>query len=150
MSVESIIGKWTKALSNTDEYFRRAIIENQEEILDLNVAQLSQGKDALGNLLFQYESDIYAELKQGPPFNSQAPFGIPDLILEGDFTEGFVLKGEGIEFFITSTDEKKDRLRDKYGEDIFGLSEESLEIIRPAILESFLIRLIRAAINSLT
>ncbi len=138
MSFESVIGKWTKALSNTDEHFRRAIIENQEEILDLNVAQLEVGKDALGELLDDYASDAYAQFKQA--LGSKSPLGTPDLILEGDFTEGFVLKVDGADFFITSTDEKKDRLRDKYGEDIFGLSEESLEIIRPAILESFLIR----------
>ena len=135
------LNKWISVLGNTDRYFREAIIEHREEILDLNVAQLEVGKDALGNLLLEYESDIYAAFKQGPPFNSKAPHGIADLILEGDFTEGFILKGDGVEFFITSTDEKKDRLRDKYGEDIFGLAEESLEEIRPAILESFLIRL---------
>lgn len=133
------LNKWISVLGNTDRYFREAIVEHREEILDLNVAQLRSGKDSLGELLDEYASDAYAQFKQA--IGSQAPLGIPDLILEGDFTEGFILKGDGMEFFITSTDEKKDRLRDKYGEDIFGLAEESLEEIRPAILESFLIRL---------
>ncbi len=139
MSIESVISKWTKALGNTDRHFRGAIVEHQEDILDLNVAQLKVGKDALGNLLDRYESEIYDAFKKNV-LGSQSPEMIPDLILEGDFTEGFVLRSSGDDFLTLSTDEKDDRLRAKYGEDIFGLSEDSLEIIRPAILESFLIR----------
>lgn len=138
MSFDSKINNWIKTLNKRNDIFRRAIVENREEILDLNVAQLEKGEDSLGALLDDYASDAYAQFKIA--IGSKAPFGTPNLILEGDFTEGFVLKGDGLEFFITSTDEKKDRLRDKYGEDIFGLSEESLEILRPRILESFLIR----------
>ncbi len=141
MSFDSKIAKWTKTLStaNVDRLFRQAIVEHREQILDLNVAQLAEGKDALGNLLDEYASDEYAQFKIA--IGSQAPLGIPNLLLEGDFTEGFVLKIDGADYFITSTDEKKDRLRDKYGEDIFGLLEESLEILRPDILESFLIKI---------
>ncbi len=141
MSFDAKIAKWVKALSasNVDRLFRQAIVEHQEEILDLNVAQLEVGKDALGNLLLAYESDIYAAFKQGPPFNSKAPFGIADLILEGDFTEGFVLRVNGFDYFITSTDEKTDRLKAKYGEDIFGIMAQSADIVGPDILESFLI-----------
>lgn len=138
MSFDSKISNWIKTLNRSDDIFRRAIVENQEEILDLNVAQLEVGKDSLGEFLDEYLSEFYALFKIS--IGSKAPLGIPNLILEGNFTEGFILKGEGLEFFITSTDDKKDRLRDKYGEDIFGLSEDSLEEIRPAILETFLIR----------
>jgi len=137
--VDAKLNKWISALDKADKYFNEAIVEHREEILDLNVAQLEVGKDSLGQFLDDYASDAYAEYKQS--IGSKAPLGTPDLILEGDFTEGFVLKGGNGEWFITSTDEKKDRLRDKYGEDIFGLSDDSLNEIRTYILESFLIRL---------
>ncbi len=139
MSFDSKINNWIKSLSkgNVDRIFRRAIVENQELILDLNVAQLEIGLDSLGELLDDYFSDEYAQFKIA--LGSKAPFGTPNLILEGDFTEGFVLRVDGRDFFITSTDEKKDRLRDKYGDDIFGLMEKSLEELRPVILDTFLI-----------
>jgi hypothetical protein len=119
-----------------DTYFNRAIIENREEILDLNVAQLKQGKDSLGRFLEEYASEDYAQFKQA--MGSQAPFGVADLILEGDFTEGFVLRKEGREFRFDSTDEKRDKLVQMYGEEIFGLSAESQVNITPDLAESFL------------
>jgi len=136
MSFDTTIGKWKRGLSSFDQIFRKAVIEHQEKILDLNTAQLEIGKDSLGELLFSYASDSYAEFKKA--LGSKSPLGIPDLKLEGDFYSGFVLKFDGSEFFITSTDEKKDHLRDKYGEDIFGLGEDSLDFIRPFLLESYL------------
>jgi len=134
--VEAVVNKWLAAFNNTDEFFRRAIVENQEEILDLNVAQLKEGRDSFGNFLEEYASDDYARFKQA--LGSQAPFGKPDLILEGDFTEGFILRYKGDEFFFDSTDEKRNHLVDKYGVQIFGLSFESQTEITPQIAASFL------------
>lgn len=134
--MEAVVNKWLTAIRNTDLYFKRAIIENQEEILDLNVAQLKQGRDSFGEFLDEYASDDYARFKQA--IGSQAPFGKPDLILEGDFTEGFVLEYRGDSFFFNSTDEKRNHLVDKYGEQIFGLSFKSQTEITPQIAESFL------------
>ena len=90
--MKDVVDKWRKAIRKADSVtvFKRAIIESQEEILDLNVAQLRSGKDSFGELLDEYASDDYAQMKQAE--GSQAPFGIADLILDGDFTEGFVLK----------------------------------------------------------
>ena len=137
--MKQVVDKWRKAIrkANTITIFKRVIVENQEEILDFNVAQLRKGKDSFGNFLYDYVSDDYARFKQS--IGSQAPFGKPDLILEGDFTEGFVLKyGNGGEFNITSTDDKTADLVAKYGNDIFGLANESLNEIRPYLLESFI------------
>jgi len=134
--MEQVIAKWRKAIRNSDNYFRRAIVENQEEILDLNVAQLKRGRDSLGEFLDEYASEDYARFKQA--MGSQAPFGKPDLILEGDFTEGFVLKYQGDAFFFDSTDEKRNHLVDKYGDAILGLSIKSQTEITPQIAESFI------------
>lgn len=134
--MEAVVNKWLAAFRNVDTYINRAIVENREEILDLNVAQLRQGKDSLGRFLQEYASEDYAKYKKA--IGSQAPLGTPDLILEGDFTEGFVLKKEGREFRFDSTDEKRDKLVQMYGEEIFGLSLESQTVITPDLAESFL------------
>lgn len=136
MDLQASVQKWVKALSKPEQYFIGAVVENQEEILDLNISQLEVGKDSLGELLERYALDVYAEFKQA--IGSQAPFGVPDLKLEGDFHSGFVLIVDGKEIRITSTDDKTDDLEFKYGEDIFGLMEDSMDKIRPALLQSWL------------
>lgn len=135
--MEQVVGKWRTAIRNVDEIFRRAIVENQEEILDLNIAQLEQGKDSLGNFLMEYESSTYDEFKK-KVLGSKSPPMIPDLKLEGDFHEGFILRYQGDFFVFTSTDEKKDRLVAKYGSNLFGLTVESQTEINPELARSFL------------
>lgn len=119
-----------------DELINRAVLDNKEEILDLNTAQLEKGKDSFDQFLEPYAIYEYAKFKKF--WGSIAPFNIPDLKLEGDFYEGFTLIVNGQDYFITSTDEKRDWLVGKYGLEIFALSEESLQEIRPQILESLL------------
>lgn len=119
MSFESSIKQMTRTLRNIDVIFQRAVLDNEAEILDANTAQLEKGKDALGNLLEEYAWEWYAKMKQAE--GSKAPFGIPDLKLEGNFYSGFILKHDGDKFFITSEDSKRDKLVEQYGEGIFGL-----------------------------
>ena len=129
--------KWISALKRRDKIFRLAVLDNEAEIIDANTAQLEGGKDAFGNFLEEYTTDAYAEFKQA--LGSKAPFKIADLKLEGNFYAGFDLISEGMTIFrITSTDEKRDKLVSEWGEDIFGLNEDSLKEIRPLVLESFL------------
>jgi len=142
--VERKLNKWISALRNVDDIFRGTVLENQEEILDANTSQLEMGKDSLGNFLYDYASDAYAQFKIA--HGSKAPLGTPDLKLEGNFYDGFVLKYEGKGIVITSTDEKTDKLIKKYGGDIFGLADEQLDILKPQLIASFT-RLFRAATN---
>ena len=136
MDFQASIGKWAKALSKPEQYFIGAVVENREEILDLNISQLEVGKDSLGELLERYALDEYAQFKQA--LGSQAPFGTPDLKLEGDFHSGFVLIVDGREIRITSTDDKTGDLAHKYGQDIFGLTGDSMDTILPSLLQSWL------------
>lgn len=142
--MERKLNKWISALRNVDDIFRGTVLENQEEILDANTSQLEMGKDSLGNFLYDYASDAYAQFKIA--HGSKAPLGTPDLKLEGNFYDGFVLKYEGKGIVITSTDEKTDKLIKKYGGDIFGLADEQLDILKPQLIASFT-RLFRAATN---
>jgi len=130
--------KWQRRFRDIRKIINRAIVENQEEILDLNIAQLESGKDSNDAYLDEYEYDSYAKMKKGPPYNSKAPLGIPNLRLEGDFHEGFIMEPDGDDFNITSTDSKTDRLRDKYGDDIFGLNKRNIGEAASLILEDTL------------
>ena len=112
------------------------VLDNETEILDANTSQLEQGKDALGNFLENYLSDDYARFKR--VLSSLPPFGVPDLKLEGDFHEGWVLRWAGFEFFMTSTDHKTNKLVQMYGEDIFGLTDESMIELKSMFIESFI------------
>ena len=134
--MDEALNKWLQAVRNFDHFFELAIVENQEEILDSNIAQLKQGKDSLGNFLMEYASDAYAQFKKA--LGSQAPFGIPDLLLEGDFHEGFTLMRGSGGLFITSTDEKAAHLESKYGSYIFGIAEDQQKELNPGIAESFI------------
>lgn len=136
MDVQEHSRKWVKALNRSQQYFKRAVLDNRNLVIDSNIAQLEGGFDSLGNFLKDYASDTYAEFKQ--VIGSKAPFGIADLKLTGDFYAGFVLKYIGSEFIITSTDWKTEELAAKYGVDIFGLANESIEQVRPFLLESWI------------
>ena len=129
--------KWQRKFRNIRNTINRAIVENQEEILDLNLAQLEVGQDSTGALLDKYQYDSYAKFKKSVK-GSKAPEGTPDLKLEGDFYSGFVLKPDDKDFLITSEDSKAHHLRDKYGEDIFGLNSKHLSEAGRMILEDTL------------
>ena len=135
---EAKVNKWISSLkrSNLEDVFRRTVLENQEEILDLNTAQLEKGIDSFGRFLEEYASEDYAQFKKS--IGSQAPLGIPNLFLEGDFYAGFILRYDGQAFIFTSTDEKKDELVTKYGSDLFGLTLESQTEITPDLILTFI------------
>lgn len=114
-------------ISNTQQslpaIFAKVIERDSETFVDLNVDQLRRGIAKTGDLIEpEYQSDLYAEFKQS--IGSQAPLGVPDLILEGDFTEGFFIERRGDQILSDSKDEKTPELDAKY-ENIFGLTSES-------------------------
>lgn len=124
-----------------DEICVEAMVDHKEEIIDLNTSQLEAGLNKHGEAIFpEYESEEYAKLKKA--MGSKAPFGIPDLKVEGDFYEGFYAESyltntEGMSgLFVDSHDSKSDKLESKYT-GIFGImpanNPELGEIITPTI-----------------
>lgn len=98
-------------------------LENEAEVIDLNIDQLRRGITSEGKLIEpEYVSDIYAEFKQS--IGSQAPLGTPDLILEGNFIDGWYLERRGNNLLFDSRDPKTPDLDNKY-EGIFKLTEEN-------------------------
>lgn len=105
--------------------FAKVIERDSEEFIDLNVDQLRRGTTNKGELIRpEYQSDVYAEFKQS--IGSEAPLGTPDLILEGDFTEGFFIERRSDQILSDSKDEKTPELDSKY-EVVFGLTSDNKE-----------------------
>lgn len=112
------------------------IQENEAMITELNKSQLMEGlrKDKT-KIEPIYASDPYMEMKFR--MNSNAGFGTPDLFLNGDFYGGFYLDVGDSEYDIDSYDVKSSDLKSKYGEYIFGLTDDNKkstkEIIHSAL-----------------
>ena len=117
--------------------------ETKEPIIGLNTSQLyDEGVDKNGNKLQPYRSrgenyESYAAMKHR--MNPKPGFGNPDLFLTGEFQHSMNLRVEGEVFEIDSTDTKTNKLREKYGDQIFGLTDESKQeawcIVRPPLVE---------------
>jgi hypothetical protein len=111
----------------------KIVKDHENDIVELNQSQLFRGHDAEGRSLGRYNSEEYAELKR-----QLNPRNVVDLKLSGSFYEGMFMKSRGEVFPITidSKDEKRDKLvqGDAYGENIFGLTEESKTELNKVVL----------------
>jgi hypothetical protein len=101
------------------------VADSKPELISKNKEQLmDEGVNRLGAKLRRYQSNSYAARKH--KLNPFPGFGNPDLYRTGAFQGGFKLKLIGSNAFeIYSTDSKAKMLSDKYGGDIYGLTEES-------------------------
>ena len=109
-----------------------------DQIADLNIEQLRKGKTSKDELITpSYESDLYANYKKA--IGSKAPKGTPDLILEGDFIEGFYVEKRGNRILIDSKDVKTPKLEEKY-DNIFGLTDSSREDLNKALIPNVIKR----------
>lgn len=112
----------------------------QATVLDMNIAQLQQGKDSKGkNIKPKYTPRTveYKKLK-GDPYDRVT------LKDEGDFYRGFYLEhNNSFPLYILSTDLKTGKLAEKYGSDIFGLDKQNKKefailYIKPKLAEKIL------------
>lgn len=117
-----------------------AIDKTLEVAVSLNVEQLTMGKNSDGTKIKpSYRSKKYAQLKANK--NPKPGMWTPDLILTGAFTESFKIDISGDNLKYSATDSKAPELTKKYGDDIFGLSENSNEyyaqnIVFPVMMET--------------
>lgn len=100
----------------------KVVKDNDNVIIDLNTDdQLFKfGIDSAGQKLAPYRSSEYAQLKA-----QLNPNRVTDLKLEGDFYKGFRVDADKFPIYVTSIDDKAAKLVAKYGEDIFGLTQEN-------------------------
>ena len=111
---------------NDGLYVRKALEENQNRIVDLNIEQLYEyGMNSLGIRIDTYQpySPYTIQVKQ----QKGQPYDRVTLRDTGDFHKSFEVTFEPRGFYITATDYKTQELVDRYGVEIFGLTEENRE-----------------------
>lgn len=99
------------------------IEETKDVLISLNQEQLLKGVDSNGETLLPYRNQNYALYKNS--LNPLAGMGTPDLKLSGQFFKEWVVKVSNSEMEFDSNDSKTPNLVKKYGDTVFGLSEES-------------------------
>lgn len=123
-----------KLRSYTPELIEREIFEivkDQEHVaVDLITSQLMHGHDGEGKSLGEYKYPWYAEFKK-----TLNPRGVVDLKLEGDFHASIFIESNGFPVMFNASDEKADKLIDKYGEDILKLSKDNLTVFARGYLD---------------
>lgn len=94
-----------------------AVQARPEIIAELNRDQLRKGETATGRTTGTYS------VRSKRDFGKVDPVKLYDT---GDFYKAIKADFNDKSFLIDDTDWKKDKLQDKYGEDILGLSKESI------------------------
>lgn len=107
----------------------KIIRDDKSFAIDLNTGQLFSGVDSTGQMLDHYRSPGYADFKL-----TLNPKGVTDLKVTGQFYASFFMNAEAFPISFSATDSKKDELTKKYGENIFGLTKESISSLNKDIL----------------
>lgn len=119
---------------NSGVYTRKALEQNKEKIVELNVKQLNElGVNSLGIQIDTYAPyspyTVYVKKQKGQPTDRVT------LRDTGDFHRSFDVVFEPSSFYITATDSKTEDLVAKYGVNIFGLTAEN----RTDLTESYVV-----------
>lgn len=124
---------------NDGVYTRKALEQNQQKIVDLNVEQLYEyGVNSLGIQIDTYQPytpyTVRVKKEKGQPYDRVT------LRDTGDFHKSFEVVFDPTGFYITATDYKTEELIEKYGSKIFGLTPENkqelvAEYVLPIVTE---------------
>lgn len=122
MDIEKYIDHLRQMAPQQEKIVLEVVARNEPTIVDLNTAQLMEGKDSNGQIFGEYSSAAYAEFKR-----SLNPRGVVDLKLTGKFHDSFYIEAARFPVFVDARDPKTGKLVEKYGSEIFGLTQESKE-----------------------
>lgn len=111
----------------------------EEDILILNQEDqlFEQGVDNKGRSLGEYaQTTIDYKKAKGQPYDHVTLYD------EGDFYRGFHLENVNNKLYVDSSDSKTNDLGEKYGEDIFGLTDKNIaefvnSYLKPAVIDRF-------------
>jgi len=143
--VQAIGRALDRVSSDYNEIVTDKLMEQAETIVSLNTSQLDKSKISTGvdiRSFDEYSPNTQAYADRDGIFRPKTPGSPITLNWFGDFHDRFFVErdadGDGI--VISSTDEKTDILMDRFTDDIFGLTENNMNIIRgiikPRILET--------------
>lgn len=133
MAKSSILSRLERKLTRLPIEMEKRIIPNsvkrtQQELEDTQAFQMQLGKTVDGLDIGVLKNPAYGRRKKRR--GGIAPEGMVDLRDTGAFQEGIRAQIVNDGIFLDSVDKKRDDLVEKYGEDIFGLNEDSLGIYR--------------------
>lgn len=120
-------------------HIRESFMDNESIIADLNAEQMFQGQDSDGNPISPPYTEVTKIIKRA----KGQPTDRVTLRDTGAFQRRIFLRFAREAFDLDSSDPKTEELVFKYGDEIFGLNEET----RNKIPELFLIEDLRAAIR---
>lgn len=111
---------------NTDQVIEEVLIESTGQMADLNAEQINQGVKADGSQMPDYS--FRSVFQYGKP---PGPIKLRDT---GAWQQGLYARVAGDKIEFSSSDGKNDKLIDRYGNQIVGLSEKfKAEVIRESI-----------------
>jgi hypothetical protein len=120
---------------DVEEVKREAVKAHDDDIVKLNQSQLRSGMTFDDKNIKPRYSDIY--LKRKKKLSSYiAPTGTPDLFVTGQFYKEMETIVRDNEYMIVNWDEKMKWLGVRY-DNIFGLSKENIDKIRPKVTATF-------------
>ena len=118
---------FAEAIADTLQKHSTELVGEQQD-------QWLHGENSQGEKIGKYKNKIYRRKKFD--MNPLAGYGNVDLRLKKEFYRNTKVYFFSRSFFFTSTDDKKEKLTAKYGEEIFGLNKKyikktSKEIVQP-------------------
>jgi len=134
-AVQNLIDDLEKFEKLFEEVFIEAVRLNEKEIIKLNTDEqlFKKGVDSNGNKLSPpyRPKTVRIKRKKGQPFNRVTTRDT------GDFHESFFLDMKKGEFEIMAGDNKTRALLRKYGKEVLGLTDDSLQRAIEIIEEDF-------------
>lgn len=120
------------------------LVQKKTSLEELNKKQLREGKKSDDTLFENYsQTTIFLKQREGFDFKGHTRIQLFD---EGDFQSELFLSIYDDKIFFGSTDSKTNELTIKYGDNIFGLNSDNINIVVSTILEPELIKKVREAI----
>ncbi len=119
MTIKGLYDKIKKV--DTELVIQDSMEEVSPLITDRQKGQMLEGVNSKGARIGRYRSGAYAQMKAA--MNPIPGFGVPDLLLTGQFYKSIFTEVRGDKVLTDATDEKTQSLVNKYGEEIFGLNK---------------------------
>ena len=124
--IEDLINRVQNFESNINQYIKAEIAEDEAYICDMNSQNqlYERGINSKNKKIADYapytSTTIAIKKLKGQPTNRVT------LRDTGEFHASFFLYIDDYKFFIDATDDKVNKLAFKYGEDIFGLTDDNI------------------------
>jgi len=140
VSIDTYLDKLDFIIANLEKETDAIILKNKEKILDLNRENqlFDKGIDSFGKMITPAYSPFTVSSKR--IFN--LPYNRVTLFQTGAFYNAFDIMNRKGQITIFSRDSKTTDLQDKYGSEIFGLTNENEKILNYQIIKPELLNFI--------